>query len=42
MTHAGIEVTYELRVDRQDALLNRVLAIPGVKDATLVAYQAES
>ena len=42
MTHAGIEVTYELRVDRQDALLNRVLTIPGVKDATLVAYQAES
>ena len=31
----------EYRVDKQDALLNRVLAAEGVQDATLVAYQPE-
>ncbi len=34
-------MTIELRVDKQDALLNRVLSIEGVQDATLVAYQPE-
>ena len=37
----GAEMTIELRVDKQDALLNRVLSIDGVQDATLVAYQPE-
>ncbi len=37
----GAEMTVELRVDKQDALLNRVLSIEGVQDATLVAYQPE-
>ena len=37
----GAEMTIELRVDKQDALLNRVLSIEGVQDATLVAYQPE-
>ena len=37
----GSEMTVELRVDKQDALLNRVLSIEGVQDATLVAYQPE-
>ncbi len=37
----GAEMTVELRVEKQDALLNRVLAIEGVQDATLVAYQPE-
>ena len=34
-------VTIELRVEKQDALVNRLLAIEGVQDATLVAYQPE-
>lgn len=38
----GVEMTIELRVDKQDALLNRVLAVEGVEDATLVAYQSET
>ncbi len=37
----GSEMTVELRVDKHDALLNRVLSIEGVQDATLVAYQPE-
>ena len=37
----GAEMTIELRVEKQDALLNRVLSIDGVQDATLVAYQPE-
>ncbi len=37
----GAEMTIELRVEKQDALLNRVLSIEGVQDATLVAYQPE-
>jgi len=37
----GAEMTVELRVEKQDALLNRVLSIEGVQDATLVAYQPE-
>ena len=37
----GAEMTIEQRVDKQDALLNRVLSIEGVQDATLVAYQPE-
>lgn len=39
---AGVEVTYEIRVDKQDALLNKINAIPGVQDAALVAYTGES
>ena len=37
----GAEMTIELRVEKQDALVNRLLAIEGVQDATLVAYQPE-
>ena len=37
----GAEMTIELRVEKQDALVNRLLAIEGVQDATLVAYQTE-
>ena len=39
---AGIEATYEVRVDKPDALLNKLRNIPGVHDATLVAYQGEA
>ena len=41
VSRGGAEMTIELRVDKQDALLNRVLAAEGVQDATLVAYQPE-
>ena len=39
---AGIEATYEVRVDKPDALLNKLRNIPGVHDATLVSYQGEA
>ena len=39
---SGSEMTYEVRVDKPDALLNKLLTIPGVQDATLVAYQGEA
>jgi len=42
ITSAGFEMTYEVRVEKADAFLNRVLAIAGVQDATLVAYQNET
>ena len=38
----GIEATYEVRVDKPDALLNKLRGVPGVYDATLVSYQGES
>ena len=38
----GVEATYEVRVDKPDALLNKLRALPGVYDATLVAYSGEA
>jgi uncharacterized membrane protein YhiD involved in acid resistance len=38
----GYEMTLEVRVERQEALLNKLLSIDGVMEATLVAYQSES
>ena len=38
----GVEATYEVRVDKPDALLNKLRNVPGVHDATLVAYQGET
>ena len=38
----GIEATYEVRVDKPDALLNKLRSLPGVYDATLVAYSGEA
>ncbi len=38
----GIEATYEVRVDKPDALLNKLRAVPGVYDATLVSYSGET
>lgn len=38
----GYEMTFEVRVDKPDAFLSRVLSISGVHDATLVAYQSET
>jgi len=42
VSNAGIEATYEVRVDKPDALLNKLRNIPGVHDATLVSYQGET
>ena len=42
VSSAGIEATYEVRVDKPDALLNKLRNIPGVHDATLVSYQGET
>ena len=39
---AGVEMTLEIRFERQDLLLNKLLSLDGVQDATLVAYQNES
>ena len=38
---SGIEATYEVRVDKQDVLLNKVAAVPGVQNVSLVAYSEE-
>ena len=42
VTGNGIEATYEVRVEKPDALLNKLRGVPGVYDATLVAYQGEA
>ena len=39
---SAVEMTYEVRVDKPDALLNRLNSVPGVIDATLVSYQGEA
>ncbi|MBQ3575744.1 MAG: DUF4956 domain-containing protein [Clostridia bacterium] len=38
----GIEATYEVRLDKPDAVLNKLRSVPGVYDATLVSYSGES
>ena len=42
VTHSGVEATYEISVEKTDALLSRLSAIPGVTDATLVEYTNET
>ena len=42
VSSAGIEATYEVRVDKPDALLNKLNNLSGVHDATLVSYQGEA
>ena len=42
VTPQGSEITLEVRVDRQEALLKSLMATEGVRDATLVAYQSET
>jgi hypothetical protein len=34
-------MTYEVRIDKPDALLNKLRTVRGVQDATLVSYQGE-
>ena len=38
----GIEATYEVRVEKPDALLNKLRSVPGVYDAMLVSYTGET
>ena len=42
VTSNGIEATYAVRADKPDALLNKLRGLPGVYDATLVAYSGEA
>ena len=42
VSSAGVEMTFEVRVDKPDALLNRLQSVAGVQDATLVSYQGET
>ena len=42
VTANGVEATYEVRADKPDALLNKLRSLPGVYDATLVAYSGEA
>ena len=42
VTSGGIEATYEVRVDKPDALLGKLRSVPGVVDATLVSYSGET
>ena len=37
----GIEATWEVRLDKPDAVLNKLRSVPVVYDATLVAYSGE-
>ena len=37
----GVEATYEVRLEKTDALIKRLNDIPGMQDATLVAYTGE-
>ena len=39
---AGVEMTYEVRLDKPEVVLNKIHAIHGVQDATLVSYQGEN
>jgi uncharacterized membrane protein YhiD involved in acid resistance len=42
VTPSGSELTLEVRVERQEALMKSLMATDGVRDATLVAYQSET
>ena len=41
-SRTAVEMTMEVRVEKQDALLSRILGIEGVKEATMIAYQSET
>ena len=38
----GIEATWEVRLDKPDAVLNKLRSVPGIYDATLVSYSGET
>ena len=39
---SGIELTYEVRVEKSEAFLNKLLTLEGVKEASLVSYSNET
>ncbi|MBR4235706.1 MAG: DUF4956 domain-containing protein [Clostridia bacterium] len=40
--NGGIELTYEIRVEKSEAFLNKLLTLEGVKEASLVSYLTET
>ena len=42
VTRSGVEMTYEIRTEKGEQLINRLLNVDGVEDATLVTYQTEN
>ncbi len=42
MTGNHIELTYEIRVEKSEAFLNKLLTLEGVKEASLVSYNSET
>ncbi len=42
MTQKGIEVTYEVRIEKSEQFLAKLLTLEGVEEASLVAYQSET
>lgn len=42
MTGSHIELTYEIRVEKSEAFLNKLLTLDGVKEASLVSYNSET
>ena len=42
VTRSGVEMTYEIRTEKGEQLVNRLLNLEGVEDATLVTYQTEN
>lgn len=42
MSGRGIEVTYEIRTEKSEQLLTKLLSMEGVEEASLVAYQSET
>ncbi len=42
MNGSHIELTYEVRIEKSEAFLNKLLSLEGVKEASLVAYNSET
>ena len=42
ISNSGIELTYEVRVEKSEAFLNKLLTLEGVKEASLVSYNNET
>jgi uncharacterized membrane protein YhiD involved in acid resistance len=42
VTGNGIELTYEVRVEKSEAFLNKLLSLQGIKEASLVSYKADT
>ena len=42
VSSSGIEATWEVRLEKPDAVLNKLRTVPGIYDATLVSYSGET